>query len=374
MSKKGQGLAFISIIVLIAILYFVFRFNTDTYSFIMNAGDEQAHLVTAYTEGAKAVSFTQIIARQAAFETIWNMSGKGKDAAALSHCGDTDFNSTFKSLFDRYAGMYAPTTDLVSTYLPDYRFSFSCPANSLIIEGWGYSESCTLSRTFPFPQYPCEDQKNKTGCNAITFTQSTNFNGGKACNWAADTNCTNSLPEPDCSGANNADECSVILAKDNVKYCSWKVLYSEPVSVVSAPLINYQFSTHSDAHFIENISGPEYAKFATARVLAFPPSCSISFPANMLSNAAFNISIKYTDDTAPKAIDLKVTHSFSEDIVANLTLLSEYDANDKVYDDGKDYYYTATLANNTYNVDVTCKDNDSNPVSTSKSFTVPPAK
>jgi hypothetical protein len=339
----------------------------------MDAGDEQAHLVTAYTEGAKAVSFTQIIARQAAFETIWNMSGKSSDATALSHCGDTDFNSTFKSLFDRYAGMYAPTTDLVSTYLPDYRFSFSCPANSLIIEGWGYSEGCTLSRTFPFPQYPCEDQKNKTSCTTtINFTQS---HSGTACTWDSILNCTNSLPEPSCSSANNASECDAILAKDNSKYCSWKVSYSEPVSVVSAPLINYQFSIHSDAHFIENISGPEYAKFATARVLAFPPSCSVSFPANMLSNAAFNITIRYTDDTAPKAIDFTVTHSFSQDIVANLTLLLEYDANDKVYDDGKDYYYTATLANNTYNADVTCTDKDSNPpVSTSKSFTVPPAK
>ncbi|MCX6774540.1 MAG: hypothetical protein NTY99_00420 [DPANN group archaeon] len=359
MSKKGQGLALISILVLIAILYFVFRYNTDTYGFIMNTGDEQAHLVTAYTESAKARSFIQLSARQAAFETIWNLSSKGTDASALAHCGDADFQSEFKSLFDIYSAMYAPATDLISTHIPDYNFSFTCPSDNLNIEGWGYAERCTLSNTFPFPQYPCEDQANATSCAAIKFTQ--NY-PGNACKWAADLNCTDSLPEPDCSGQDNSDTCN------NINYCGWQVSNSEPISIVSAPLINYQFSIDSDAHFIENITGSEYEKFAKARVLAFPPSCSITVPATMISNAQFNISVKYTDDGAPNSIKLTVTHSFVQDVIDKS--MSESDTNDKVYDNGKNYYYTATLANNTYVAEVTCIDSDGNKVTAQKDFKV----
>ncbi len=375
MSKKGQGLALISILVLVAILYFVFKYNTDTYSFIMTAGDEQAHLVTAYTEGAKAQSFVQIAARQAAFETIWNLSGKSQEASALGTCEkNLAFPSDFKARFNKYLSLYAPATDLVSTSIPDYDLSFDCSSgNNLKIEGRGYSQKCVLSRTFPFPKYPCEDQDNRTNCTNMNFAQSATYNNGKACTWTTDLNCAESLPQPACSAANDKDTCNAIKAKDGNPYCQWQVSYAEPVSVVSAPLINYQFSVDTNAHFIENISGTEYVQFTNARIKAFKPGCIISVPANLLNNTAFDISILYTGETEPSDIRLQVSHSFAQFADRNLsTGINGLDANDKSYEDGKSYYYTITLTNNTYYAYVSCKDSNSNSVTATKDFTVLP--
>jgi hypothetical protein len=265
MSKKGQGLAFVSILVLVAILYFIFRFNTETYGFIMQAGDEQSHLITSYVESAKAKSYVQIAASEAASEVVWNLSNKSKDAAALTQACDqkTAFEAAFKDLFSRYITMYSPSSQLIETSIPDYKFSFSCSHNGLMIEGYGYDESCKLQKNFPFPERPCADETDYTNCTTkIKFTQ--NY-PGNACTWDQKLNCTSSLPEPNCGLAGNATDCSNILAKDNNRYCSWKISYSEKINVVSAPLVNYQFSIDADAHFIETVSGSEYQAFADAR-------------------------------------------------------------------------------------------------------------
>jgi hypothetical protein len=259
MSKKGQGLALVSILVLIAILYFIFRFNTETYGFIMQAGDEQAHLVTAYTEGAKAKSYVQTAARDAAFEVVWNIGNKNPAAAALSQfcIQDAASGPMFKELFDKYLAMYSPSSPLVETSIPGYRFKSSCP-HALEIEGFGYDESCKLKRNFPVPELPCEDQPNATACAAIKFTTDKSKN---ACTWNQKLNCTNSQPAPNCSGASNSAECAAASSS----YCSWEISYSEKINVISAPLINYQFSIDTDAHFIETISGSEYETFAEIR-------------------------------------------------------------------------------------------------------------
>lgn len=264
MSKRGQGLAFVSILVLVAILYFIFRFNTETYGFIMQAGDEQSHLITAYVESAKAKSYVQIAASEAASEVVWNLSNKNKDAAALTQACDqkTAFEAAFKDLFSKYVTMYYPSSQMLETSIPNYRFSFSCSHNGLTIEGYGYDESCKLQNNFPFPERPCEDETDYTNCTKIKFIQ--NY-PGNACIWDQKLNCTSSLPEPICAGTDNAADCSNIPANDNNKYCSWEISYSEKINVVSAPLINYQFSIDTDAHFIETVSGSEYQAFADSR-------------------------------------------------------------------------------------------------------------
>jgi len=261
MSKKGQGLAIVSILVLIAILYFIFKYNTETYAFVMQTGDEQAHLVTAYMDGAKVKSYIEIAARDAAFETIWSLSDKSPDPAiALPKCTDANFQQKFETSFNRYVLMYAPSTDLIETTIPNYKFNtpFACSSNSLTIEGFGYDESCKLQKNFPFPELPCEDQPNATVCAGIKFTQ--NY-PGNACTWNTALNCTDSLPEPDCTGASDSTACAAVSGS----YCSWETSYSEKINVVSAPLANYQFSIDTDAHFIETISGNEYAAFADSR-------------------------------------------------------------------------------------------------------------
>lgn len=364
MSKRGQGLAFVSIIVLIAILYFIFRFNTDTYGFIMQAGDEQAHLVTAYTEGAAAKSYVQIAARQAAFEAVWKIS-KSKSPDSLSKCTDPAFNQTFEILFRRYIAMYYSSTYLVETSIPNYRFNFDCSSNSLAITGWGYGESCHL-QGFHFPEKPCEDETDYTNCTTnIKFSDGYS---GNACKWDAALNCTDSLPEPNCRGADNSSECAAISSS----YCGWRVSYAENINVVSVPLVNYQFSADSNAHFIEYINGKEYEAFADSRATIFKPSCQIAIePAPPIANNAnFNITMAYTDDDYPADINLKVSPG---GIHANLTAgLQTIDASDITYSDGKIYYYSASLTNGTYNADVSCTDADGNIVTASKSFIVSP--
>jgi hypothetical protein len=190
---------------------------------------------------------------------------------------------------------------------------------------------------------------------------------GQACNWNTNAaTCKEVLPEPSCSLAKDPSDCENNYKVNGVQYCLWTKSHTEKINVVSAPLLNYQFSTGTDAHFVEKINGSEYEKFANARTKAFPPSCSITVPGSIVSNAAFNISITYLGASAPSAIDLTVAGA-----TASLASgLSESDSSDKIYDNGKDYYYTATLANADYVAKVTCADNDSNKVMTQKSFTV----
>ena len=363
MSRKGQGLAFVSILVLIAILYFIFRFNSDTYGFVIQAGDEQAHLVTAYTEGANAKSFVQIAARDAAYEAIYNITNS-KNSSALSHCTDASFMPKFENLFNQYVAMYASSTYLVKTSIPSYKFGTPvCSSSSLTIEGFGYAEGCKLQKNFPFPERPCEDETNYDNCTTgIKFTKGY---FGNACTWDPKLNCTNSLPEPSCFVAIDPGACATVSSL----YCGWEVSYSEKINVVSAPLINYQFSIDSDAHFIENINGEEYKAFASSRAAASKPSCIVAVePQSPLKNTDFNITITYIDDSAPSAIDLKVSPG---SIIANLTSgLIPADASDTTFSDGKGYYYAAKLVNDTYTADISCTDTDSNVVSAQKKFTV----
>ena len=74
MSKKGQGLGFVAILILVGLLYFIFRYHTEVYEFTMTTGDQQAHLVTSYAETEKAKDVAQTTFRQAAYEAIWNTS------------------------------------------------------------------------------------------------------------------------------------------------------------------------------------------------------------------------------------------------------------------------------------------------------------
>lgn len=259
LSKRGQGLGFIAIIVLVALLYFIFKYNVQTYEFVMTAGDEQAHLVTSFVETEKAKVFAGTALRQAAYEAAWNLGAKSCNFNQF--CSNyTDFLGKTGSVFKNYTLMYEPTTMLLETDFPDYKLEMrSCSNTTVKIEAFGFSETCYLRPNFPFPKVPCEDQSNETSCKEVKLTT-----GGQACKWEFDKD----LKEYDCAEMNPAPACDAITSQTGCTVntnCIWETSYSEKINVLSAPLINYQFRIDSDAHFIETIDCKDYEAFIESR-------------------------------------------------------------------------------------------------------------
>jgi hypothetical protein len=265
-SKKGQGLAFISILILVGIIFLVFRYNTETYTFVMQIGSEQEHLMTAYTESAKTKSYIENAARQAALETIWNLSNGSLSAGdAFEKIKCDKVQSFFEPLFNKYILIYSPSAyPLVETIIPEYELKFTCGNKKLQVEGFGYKEACVLKENFPFPELPCEDQLNQTACENIKYVKDSNIkipsNKPKPCFWnATEEKCKIALPMPGCEVFENEVDCN---AKE---YCKWEVSHSEKLNIIPAPIINYQFLVETDAHFKIEISDKEYEAFTKWR-------------------------------------------------------------------------------------------------------------
>src|SRR3989344_207187 len=233
-SKKGQGLAFISILVLVGILYFIFKYNTDTYGFIIKAGDEQAHLIESYAEGAKAKTYVQTVARLSAFDAIWKTTRNPSGIAIANACSSNEtFFANFLPIFEKYISIYESSVDLSETSLPEYKFDFKC-TQGLTIEGWGYKEQCVVKSNFLYPAEPCEDQ-NLDKCPAVKYS-----NGLSGACKIVNQACVEAVQEPECDSAANENECMKISES-----CVWEKSYSEKIDVTSVPLTNYQFLVES---------------------------------------------------------------------------------------------------------------------------------
>ncbi|MEM4247769.1 MAG: hypothetical protein QXH80_00730 [Candidatus Nanoarchaeia archaeon] len=371
LSKKGQGVGLIAVIVMLALLYFIFRYNTQAFDFVMTAGDAQAHLVTSFTEVEKAKYFAKDAFRQAFYETAWKAGARTCDDFKSKVCSNqTLFLSNVSNVFDNYIQMYAPSSELLSVNFPAYVFeSKSCADKEIKIDAFGYLESCYLKSEFAFPQFPCEDQLYETDCKKIKFTNK----NPNACKWnSADAVCEYANPEPDCESARTQAACDAVVDSFRNKACTWKVSYSEDISVLSIPLVDYQFKINSDAHFIETIDCKGFNAFADSRKIAFKPVCILSVqPDKGNKSVDFKFSIDYKGDGEPKEINLVITNSTNAEIVkAALNDLTVVDKEDANYLDGKLYAYSKKFMAENYTAEVTCKDPYDNSASSTKSFEV----
>ena len=358
MSKKGQGLGLVAVIILVALLYFVFRYNVDTYEFTMTAGDQQAHLVTGFVETEKAKVFAQEAFRQAAYESAWAAGAKTCDFTNICN-NQSNFLANVSLLFDDFILKYEPTASLMSTDFPDYVFiNNSCSSNKIEVEAYGFNEECFLSTSYILPKVPCEDQETQKDCTPVKFTDGKS----NACEWVYSVDvenytCTDYTPIPDCESMTDENSC-----KSTSTYCQWIKSYAEDINVLSEQLADYQFNVDTNAHFIETIDCTGYKSFIDARNASTKPICSLGAPSDVTTAQPIGFKITYRDDTAPKEIKLKILNSSKAEI-ANATL-SDFtsDSADTNYFDGKIYSYTKLLGvAGTYNITLDCKDADSNP-------------
>jgi len=344
MSKKGQGLGFIAVIVLVALLIFIFRYHTETYSFIMTAGDHQAHLVTGYVETEKAKLFAQTSLRQAAYEELWNEGVKSCDFSSI--CNDNAKKEVFlantSSTFDMYTSMYTSTTELLDTSFPSYLLETrSCTSNKIEIDAFGFEESCLLNANFPFPKYPCEDFNETTDpkCTDMKYTD------GKAgaCKWdAVNQLCTEKNPAPDCESIIDSGSCS--------GNCSWQKSYAEEIGVLSASLVDYQFRIDSNAHIVGTVDCKGFEAFMAQRKVAIKPRCALYVqPEEAKAGTTFTFNINYKDDV-PEPKELKLT------IKGPITIDATKTAGNITGSQDAWSYSTIINANGTYTVSLNCTD------------------
>jgi hypothetical protein len=336
-SKRGQGLDFIAIIILIALLYFIFRYNTETYTFIMSAGDEQAHLITSYTETEKAKEFASTSLKQATYEQLWQEGIK--TCSFNSICNKDSFLQNSKTRFDKSLLMYEPATELLVTEFPDYNLTFkSCSNTKLELEAFGFLEGCFIKPDFKFPEYPCSDFNETTNpkCTGIKFTDDT----AGACKWIG-TDCVETNPISYCEDYAESN-CGAVAG------CIWEKSYSENINVMSIPIADYQFRIDSNAHFVETIDCDGYNAFLKMRDVAIKPTCSLSVsPSEGAAKSKFTFSIAYADDvSAPKELELKI--SGPETASALKADMSG---------SGASWSYAKTVSTaGSYKVDLTCTD------------------
>jgi len=344
MSKKGQGLGFIAVIVLVALLYFIFRYHTETYTFIMTAGDHQAHLVTGYIETEKAKLFAQNSLRQAAYDELWNAGVRGCDFSSV--CNDNAKKASFlantSSTFDIYTSMYTSTTELLDTSFPSYLLDTkSCTSNKIELDAFGFEEGCVLKSNYPFPKYPCADFNETTDpkCTEMKYTD----DKAGACKWdRASQSCTEQNPAPDCESVLDSTSCT--------GNCSWEKSYAEEIGVLSSSLVDYQFRIDSNAHVVGTVDCKGYEAFMTQRKVAVKPKCALYVqPEEAKAGTTFTFSINYKDDIPePKELELIIKGPMTIDVTKTAG---------NITGSGDAWSYSTIInANGTYSVDLNCTD------------------
>lgn len=253
-SKKAQGLGLVAVVIMLALLYFIFRYNTQAFEFTMKVGDERAHLVTSFTETEKAKTFTAFALRQAVYGGLKEKS-VGMDCSNFE-CPDP---LIVKGIFENYLSLYAPSAEGLEVSTPDYEVISPCDpvAKSIKAEAFGFEDGCFLKSTFLYPKIPCEDMEQQEDCESVKLTSG----NGRACNWDARATlslCADANPEPACSSAADSTACTAV----SPQWCEWKTSYDEDIKVVSVSLLEYQFSVGSDAHIAETVSCADYGRFS----------------------------------------------------------------------------------------------------------------
>ncbi len=373
-SKKGQGLGFVAVIIMIALLYFVFRYNTEAYEFVMAAGQQQAHLVTSYVETEKAKFFSETAMEQAAYETAWKFGAANCSNFTAKICSKKDdFIENTTVIFYEYLARYSPGVIDLDTYFPDYRFRINkCDKNGMEIEAFGFDESCWLRPDYPFPESACLDQENSEDCQAVKFTDKKTG----ACKWndtgkANTSYCYETKPAPDCESIINSANCTAKKDLFNKAACYWETSYAENINILSISLSNYQFGIDSDAHFIENIDCKGYDAFVATRknIQAFRPVCSVKVePLTGNTTDTFIFTITYKGETEP-TLNFGILNSTGSEI--KKPKLDETDSTDKIYLDGKTYTAGSLFASaGKYTAKISCKDTYGRTDDDSKSFTV----
>jgi len=334
LNKKGQGLAFAAVLVLVIILYFIFKYHSDVYEFTMTAGEDRAVMMSSFAEVEKAKIFVQDALREAGYATLWNLNRTNASDAfkqAQAACMG-EFQNNVSALFKAYLDKYEATHPALYTVLPNYKVevtscSWSDGSGKIEISAYGFYEGCEINLSkYSYPAYPCEFRDSEEDCKAVPFSNNT----PGACTWNG-TNCNQKISEPDCESRtenNCADE-----------YCYWKESYGENINVVHFENEDriYMLNAISNAHVdvVLTTSGAD-AYYSREKL----PWCNLHIQEETQDSQKISwLVLQYRDNLAPNK-DSTIIYINSESYPLNK--FTEVDPNDNQYIDGKEYKYNIT--------------------------------
>jgi len=318
-SKKGHGLALISVALMGIFYFFIFQAHQEAYEFTTYMGAEQNSLVGAFYYPEFALEYVKASAQQAAFETLFVQGITDCDAnidiILPSHKDD------FEALFRQYIGVYTPEIKNIEVFIPDYYIDISTVGSDVVVEGFGYESFC--DDITEFPEEACMDIVIEADClNVRTCDNNLNcFNKPEpACEWipiddpeivgfcsditespVADIEISDCylLDSTECSGYTDEScswdssqllcipdygpsvetvdvncigitksECEYGVTRKGNRACEFSESKKELITAISPTLMEFQFSVYQDAHFKEVINCEGYNDYYTFRTSA----------------------------------------------------------------------------------------------------------
>lgn len=258
MNKKGQGLGFIAVLILVIILYFIFRYNTEVYTFEMETGSSRSHIITAYSEAEKTKEYLKHALLFSTIHSLYLTNNSSCEDAINKAINDKQtFKKLLKESFSDYIKKYDSSYSDLEITLPNYEFSFEqlqtplgVVKDVLLVNVYGYEETCKLDETlFSFPKQPCYAE-NKSACEAIKC-EDISRQYCLNCTWNG-TDCELKLPDdyPYCEQYNDEIGC-----KNKWPKCYWFTFYSKPL-IVSSPstFLDYRFNVKLDTHIFSLVT------------------------------------------------------------------------------------------------------------------------
>ena len=310
LNRKGQ-LAFIAVLIMLALIWFGFRTQQDRFEFTILGGDRQAELVSAYAEPEFARIYVQQAAKQALFETAWLTNpGKPSECAFNTTEVSEQFNKTFDEIFTSYLILYAGNDPQLEATLPNYNTTINFAGSKATVNAFGRAESC--ESTVPFPPKLCLDQ-NATECQNVKFDDSS-----LACIWNLATEiCEEARPQPDCGAAMAQDSQEARQqACEAISGCTYIITDADPVLIRQDQFLDYNFELQGSAYVRAEATCDEYKAYADQRGAKYlKPECTLNVEAKQVKDpTAFTVTYRSWDNQAPGELKIKLSGPISKDI------------------------------------------------------------
>jgi|GEM_PF-4379983 len=296
-NKKGQ-LAFMAVIIMVLILFFIFKANSEGYDFLMYMADEQGDLLANLPSNELAKEFLISSTQQLVYSGLYDLESAGKvehtssscisDVSACKSKMDELFNSENETM-SKYIYSYSMPNRDFEVSMPQYLFYTTCSGTGVTIEAIPYKAEC-VDYT-PYPATTCDEVSEQSACESVkAYDPSTNSKTSGGCYWSESEGiCMDAeYSEEPCYSETSATmsyndcvesvNCEWFGCNDNTKSpdshcepldeaecsstsgCKWIEDYPAYITIISETNIFYQFNLQADGHYKTTISCGQYNK------------------------------------------------------------------------------------------------------------------